>query len=135
MSAELFWPVLPRQNEIALVWGDAPADRQAVTIPALRSGYSKYPFRFTSGADTHAGRLEIVGRGTGSFHVGAVSLMPADTSRVFARTLPRCCANSTPACGDCRAEISSPAMTGATLSAIRTTSADHGLCVALRSAE
>ena len=33
---------------------------------------------FTADGDTEEGRLEILGTGKGSFHVGAVSLMPAD---------------------------------------------------------
>ena len=36
------------------------------------------PLQFTAGADTDAGRLEITATGSGSFHVGTVSLMPAD---------------------------------------------------------
>ena len=34
--------------------------------------------RYTAAADTDDATLEITGTGTGSFHVGAVSLMPAD---------------------------------------------------------
>lgn len=68
---------------IALVWGDAAGDRQTFSIAKLRNGYATYPFKLTAGADTHAGRLEIIGRGTGSFHVGAVSLMPADNVQGF----------------------------------------------------
>jgi alpha-N-arabinofuranosidase len=69
--------------EIALVWGDGASERQTIPIADLKSGYARYPLKFTSGADTHDGRLEIVGRGTGSFHVGAVSLMPADNIEGF----------------------------------------------------
>jgi alpha-N-arabinofuranosidase len=36
------------------------------------------PFTFTAGADTEAGSLEITGTGSGTFHIGVVSLMPAD---------------------------------------------------------
>jgi len=68
---------------VTLVWGDAPGDRQTVAMPALRSGFAKYPFKFTSNADTDAGRLEVVGRGTGSFRIGAVSIMPADNVQGF----------------------------------------------------
>ena len=38
---------------------------------------------FTSGADTDDGRLEITGTGKGSFHIGVVSLMPADNIHGF----------------------------------------------------
>lgn len=63
--------------------GRGPQERQTVAIRKVTNGYVKYPLQFTSGADTHAGRIEIVGRGTGSFHVGAVSLMPADNVEGF----------------------------------------------------
>lgn len=69
--------------QVSLTWGEGTADHQTVTIPILKSGYAKYPFKLTSDADTHAGRLEIAGKGTGSFHVGAVSLMPADNVQGF----------------------------------------------------
>ena len=69
--------------EISLIWGPGTAEHQTITVPNLQTTYMKYPLKFTSGADTHAGRLEIVGRGLGSFHVGAVSLMPADNIHGF----------------------------------------------------
>jgi len=55
----------------ALVWGTAPADRQTVVIDRLGSAYQKHPLRLEAAADTDD-RLEIVGTGTGSFHVGWV---------------------------------------------------------------
>jgi alpha-N-arabinofuranosidase len=64
--------------EVSLIWGPNAGDRQKILISYLASGYAKYPLKFTSGADTNEGRLEITGTGEGSFHVGAVSLMPAD---------------------------------------------------------
>ncbi len=69
--------------KVNLVWGEAAADRQTVVIPKLGTGYTKYPLRFTAQADTENARLEIVGTGTGSFHVGAVSLMPANNQEGF----------------------------------------------------
>ncbi|MGH9440452.1 MAG: alpha-N-arabinofuranosidase, partial [Terriglobia bacterium] len=39
--------------------------------------------KFTSPADTEDARLEIVGRGNGSFHIGTVSLMPSDNVQGF----------------------------------------------------
>jgi alpha-N-arabinofuranosidase len=63
---------------VTLIWGSTPADRQTVTVHTLRSAYRTFPLRYTSAADTDNARLEITGTGTGSFHVGAVSLMPAD---------------------------------------------------------
>ena len=64
--------------KIALVWGEGANDRQTITLPAHSSTYKQLPFAFTTLADTEAGALEITGTGSGSFHIGAVSLMPAD---------------------------------------------------------
>lgn len=64
--------------KVSLIWGPEPDDRQSIVISYLADGYAKYPLAFTSGADTDEGRLEIKGTGKGSFHIGAVSLMPAD---------------------------------------------------------
>jgi len=66
------------QVKVALIWGEAANDRQTVAIPAVRSTYAKYPFTFTAQADTAADALEITGTGAGNFHIGTVSLMPAD---------------------------------------------------------
>lgn len=64
--------------KIALVWGDAADERQTISLPAVSKTYKELPFTFISGADTESGSLEITGIGSGSFHIGAVSLMPAD---------------------------------------------------------
>jgi alpha-N-arabinofuranosidase len=66
---------------VSLVWGSGPGERQTVTIKSLKSTYAKFPFELTASGDTDNGRLEIAATGTGSFHVGAVSLMPADNIR------------------------------------------------------
>ncbi len=68
---------------VSLIWGPNPGDRQTVTVPTLTAAYVKVPVKFTAAADTTDGRLEIVGTGSGSFHVGAVSLMPADNVSGF----------------------------------------------------
>ena len=68
---------------VSLIWGDAAADKQTVTIPALTAEYKKFPLSFTSKANTANAGLEIAGTGSGSFHVGAVSLMPADNIQGF----------------------------------------------------
>ena len=67
---------------VSLVWGEG-AEKQAVTIPALTAEYKKFPLSFTSKADTGSAAIEITGTGSGSFHVGAVSLMPADNVQGF----------------------------------------------------
>ena len=70
---------------VTLAWGKEAADRQTLTIRTLGANYRKFPLRFTAPADTDNASLEITGTGTGSFHVGAVSLMPADNMEGFRR--------------------------------------------------
>ncbi|UWZ81909.1 alpha-L-arabinofuranosidase C-terminal domain-containing protein [Occallatibacter riparius] len=69
---------LGAKMKIALVWGEGANDRQVVAVPPPSNIYKEASFNFVAGADTEAGAFEITGTGTGSFHVGAVSLMPAD---------------------------------------------------------
>jgi alpha-N-arabinofuranosidase len=64
--------------KLTLIWGKEAADRQTVTLPALTSAYRKFPFKFQAQGDTDDARIEITSSGNGSFHIGAVSLMPAD---------------------------------------------------------
>jgi len=68
---------------VSLVWGPDPGQRESVPIAGLRAAYAKFPLRFTAGADTDNGRIEIAATGTGSLRVGAVSLMPAGNLRGF----------------------------------------------------
>lgn len=65
-----------------LIWGGGPNDRQTVRIAATQA-WSTAPLRFSPKAETKDARLEITGTGTGSFRVGAVSLMPADNVKGF----------------------------------------------------
>jgi alpha-N-arabinofuranosidase len=67
----------------SLVWGDAEGDRQTVVISKLGPAYAKFPLKFAAQADSDAARLEIAGTGSGAFHVGAVSLMPANNVEGF----------------------------------------------------
>jgi alpha-L-arabinofuranosidase len=69
--------------KITLIWGNEAADRQSVTLRALGAAFHKFPLRYTATADTDDATLEITGTGTGAFHVGAVSLMPADNIEGF----------------------------------------------------
>jgi len=66
---------------ISILWGTNADNRDVgLTIPTINPLGKHYKqFAFTIVA-TQSGpaRFEIVGTGTGSFHVGAVSLMPAD---------------------------------------------------------
>ena len=64
--------------KVSLTWGSKSADRQTIAIPTLGANYHKFPLHYTAAADSEDATLEITGTGTGSFHVGAVSLMPAD---------------------------------------------------------
>jgi alpha-L-arabinofuranosidase len=63
---------------VALAWGSEANDRQVVPVAGLTAAYRTVPLSFVSQADATDAALEIVGTGSGSFHVGAVSLMPAD---------------------------------------------------------
>jgi len=65
-----------------LIWGEGARERQTVDLAGGRD-WLVVPLKFTCGADTTNGRLEIVGKGAGTFRVGAVSLMPADNIRGF----------------------------------------------------
>lgn len=70
---------------VTLVWGPGPDERQTIPMKGVRSTYAKFPFQFTAGGDADNGRIEITGTGSGSFHIGAVSLMPADNIHGFRR--------------------------------------------------
>lgn len=68
---------------VRLVWGLGASDSKVFTISSLTPVYRKVPLTFTSPVDTQDGRLEIVGTGSGSFHIGTVSLMPSDNVQGF----------------------------------------------------
>ena len=69
--------------KVSLVWGTGAQDRQEITEPTLHTEYAKFPLKFAAQSDSDDARLEIVGTGTGSFHIGTVSLMPADNLHGF----------------------------------------------------
>jgi alpha-N-arabinofuranosidase len=69
--------------QVSLIWGKAASDRQTVVIHKVGPEYRKFPLAFQAHGDSDDGRLEIVGTGTGSFQVGAVSLMPTDNVQGF----------------------------------------------------
>jgi alpha-N-arabinofuranosidase len=69
--------------KVTLIWGKEAADRQTISIGTLGTTYRKFPLRYSAAADTDDATLEIIGSGTGSFHVGAVSLMPAGNIEGF----------------------------------------------------
>lgn len=67
---------------VTLIWGPAATDRQSITVP-VSAAWKTAPLRFTSSADTTDGQIEIAGTGTGTFRVGAISLMPDDNLQGF----------------------------------------------------
>ena len=69
--------------EVRFVWGPGAGDSQTMMIPPLSQEYRKFPLQFTPLSDSEDARLEILGTGSGTFHVGAVSLMPADNVQGF----------------------------------------------------
>ncbi len=62
---------------VSLVWGNNPQDQDSAQFLAAANKYVKHPFKFTAGADTSSGKLEIKVADRACF-VGTVSLMPAD---------------------------------------------------------
>ncbi len=68
---------------VRLVWGDGANESQTVPIPPLTRTYQKFPLEFTPAAGSADARLEILGTGSGAFHIGTASLMPADNVRGF----------------------------------------------------
>ena len=69
--------------KVTLIWGKEAGERQTVPLTGLTSAYRKFPFKFQAQGDTDDARIEITATGTGSLHVGAVSLMPADNIEGF----------------------------------------------------
>jgi alpha-N-arabinofuranosidase len=74
---------------VSLVWGPRSTERQTVTIDGLGGEYKKFPLRFQAPTSCENARLEIAGTGSGSFAIGAVSLMPADNQGGFRREVIR----------------------------------------------
>jgi alpha-N-arabinofuranosidase len=68
---------------VTLIWGSGAQDRETLSFGSLTSEYKRFPLRFTAKADTNDGAIEITGTGTGNFHIGTLSLMPADNVQGF----------------------------------------------------
>ena len=68
---------------VTLAWGSEAGERQMLTTRTLGSAYRKFPLRFVSQGDSDDAQFEITGTGAGSFHIGAVSLMPEDNIEGF----------------------------------------------------
>jgi alpha-L-arabinofuranosidase len=69
--------------EVSVIWGQGPNNRQTISIATLSDVYKKFPLSFTSQGDTSDGALEVIGTGRGNFHIGTVSLMPAENVQGF----------------------------------------------------
>lgn len=83
-TGRIWLAAAPETNvKVTLIWGDAPGDRQTIAVGKLGKEYRKFPLRFAVQGDSDKARLEIAGTGQGSFHIGAVSLMPADNVKGF----------------------------------------------------
>jgi alpha-L-arabinofuranosidase len=67
---------------VTLMWGSGAGDKQTSSFTLVRE-YKKFALSFSPKADSAAAALEISGTGAGDFHVGAVSLMPADNVQGF----------------------------------------------------
>jgi alpha-L-arabinofuranosidase len=68
---------------VNLIWGPNADDRQTIPITQINSSYARYSLQFTPKTDSTDARFEITGTGNGSFHIGAVSLMPGDNVSGF----------------------------------------------------
>jgi len=83
MAASSWRGDLGAKVSINIVWGtNAEAVSQTVSLGDLNADYKKVMFSFKA-EHSGAAQFEIVGTGTGAFHVGAVSLMPADNLKGF----------------------------------------------------
>jgi alpha-N-arabinofuranosidase len=69
--------------QVRLVWGSTASDSQTIPIGSLTDEYKKFPLKFSSPVDTQDARLEILGTGSGTFHIGTISLMPSDNVQGF----------------------------------------------------
>ncbi len=70
---------------IALRWGGGASGERTVRLTGLGAHYRRFAFEFTAGASSKDAEFEITGTGRGSFHIGTVSLMPADNLDGFRR--------------------------------------------------
>jgi len=69
--------------QVALIWADGANDRQTIHAGPLTAAYKSFPLTFTAQAGTEGAAFEITGTGSGTFRIGAVSMMPADNVQGF----------------------------------------------------
>lgn len=70
------------QVTVTLIWGDGAGERQSQQIP-VGSDWATVALKFAPKTTTTGARLEITGTGSGTFRVGAISLMPDDNLKGF----------------------------------------------------
>ena len=63
--------------------GAGESERQAISLTPISGSYKKFPLSFTAKTDSEDASVEITGTGGGNFHIGAISLMPADNVHGF----------------------------------------------------
>jgi alpha-N-arabinofuranosidase len=68
--------------KVSLLWGGGNEDNETAFF-TLTKEYKEFPLSFFPKADSSDATLEITGTGSGDFHIGAVSLMPADNVQGF----------------------------------------------------
>lgn len=71
---------------VSLIWGNGEGGHQTVRLSPLTSKWATQRFQFTAPSTaTDSARLEITGNGSGTYRIGAVSLMPDDNVKGFRR--------------------------------------------------
>ena len=68
---------------VSLIWGEGASNHQTISVKTFSNTYKKSPLSFTANGDTDKASFEITGIGTGDFHIGSVSLKPADNVHGF----------------------------------------------------
>jgi len=69
--------------KVSMIWGTDADVSESNVFNKLNVEYKKYPLEFKAPNDLTNVQFEITGTGSGSFHIGAVSLMPADNLKGF----------------------------------------------------
>jgi alpha-L-arabinofuranosidase len=67
---------------VSLMWGSGASDKQTSSFTLTRD-YKKFLLSFSAKANSANATLEVAGTGSGDFHIGAVSLMPANNVQGF----------------------------------------------------
>lgn len=68
---------------VSIAWGQGAGERQSIALTPLAETYKTIPISFVAQGDATDGAIEITGTGSGSFHLGAISMMPADNIHGF----------------------------------------------------